>query len=70
MTWFANLLIIWGTINLSDKKRWAFLLIAAGESIWTGCSLWRQQWDIMSICLIFSVLAVRNWLNWGKKTDA
>ena len=64
-TWFANLLIIVGLYCTSPKRRWPFLVTAAGEAIYVASSVVRGQVDLAFICIIFMVLAIRNFNKWG-----
>lgn len=66
MLWFANLLIVIGLWTLGHKWRHAFLFSIAGEAIYTVNSLRAGHYELAFICVVFCVLAFRNWLKWGK----
>lgn len=64
--WVANVLLVAGTVLVGEKSPTAFLLIALGESLWC-VKVWRmKQWDMLFICVVFSLLAVRNYLLWTR----
>lgn len=69
MTWFANLLIIIGLYLAGNKNRYAFGFTIIGESIWTVVAFNREQYDLASICVIFTILAVVNLIKWNKNEN-
>jgi hypothetical protein len=62
--WFANALIVVGLWKMGSKWRHAFLFTFVGELLWTAKAMSCQQWDLAAICVVFSVLAIRNWKLW------
>lgn len=67
MLWFANLLIVIGLWTLGYKWRHAFLFSIAGELIYTLVSYARGDYELCTICIVFCILAFRNWWKWGGK---
>ena len=65
MTWLANALLIWGLILIGGKNRTGFFCTFLGEAIWIVASWDCGRWDMLSICVVFAVLAAVNWLRWG-----
>lgn len=65
MGWLGNILIVIGLWKLGYKHKSAFLFTAAGEAIWTGYAAYLQMWDLAAVCVVFGVLAMRNWLMWS-----
>ena len=65
MGWFANVFLVVGLWMVGNKARWAFILTAVGEAIWTVTSILRGQFDLAFICVVFTILAIRNWFKWG-----
>jgi hypothetical protein len=51
--------------SLGYKWRHAFLLSIAGEAIWTVIAYQRSNYELATICLIFCLVAGRNWWKWG-----
>ena len=64
--WIGNGFIIVGAWLIGDKKRYAFLFSIVGELIWIWHSLAIGMYDLAAICLVFTVLAVRNWFKWAE----
>ncbi len=65
----ATALIIWSYILLGWKKRYAFLIMAAGNGLWMYTVLHRYpvQIDLLLSYTIFFILSVRNFIVWGKE---
>ena len=63
--WVGNAFVICGCWGVGNKWRHAFLLTAIGEVVWIATALIRGQYDLAAICVVFGVLAVRNWWLWG-----
>lgn len=70
VTFGANLLIVAGLWFAGSRKRWAFLLTAAGEAAWTAYSAYGGMWDLTWICAVFTVIGVVNFVRWGKASAA
>lgn len=68
MGWLGNFFLIWGTSTLDPKKRWPFLLLALGEIAWFFESLIINRWDMIFLCVVFTILAIRNYLKWKNST--
>lgn len=64
MGWIANILVLVGTFLVGEKKRTAFLWIAAGELLWVLVGVSRQELDITVICIIFTIMALWNYIKW------
>lgn len=65
MTWIANLLIVIGLWQAGNKKTSAFGFTIVGELIWTAVAFGNEQWDLASICAIFTILAAVNLWKWN-----
>jgi hypothetical protein len=63
--WIGNAFVIAGCYGIGNKWRHAFLLTAVGEVVWIATAMLRGQYDLAAICVVFGVLAVRNWWLWG-----
>lgn len=66
--WVANLILIAGALLVGEKSPAAFVLVALGEFLWAA-KISRQrplQWDMLTICIVFGLLAVRNLYLWLK----
>lgn len=64
MGWVGNAFIVSGSWCLGNKWRHAFLLSIVGECFWIVQALKQGQTDLAFICVVFCVLALRNWLKW------
>jgi hypothetical protein len=64
--WIGNILIAVGLWGIGSKKRSAFLWSIVGESVWVFYSLTIGMYDLAAICVVFALLALRNWIKWGK----
>lgn len=64
--WVGNALLLAGALGIGDRHPAGFLLIAAGETLWSLKSFKMRQWDMLAICLAFAGLAVRNFLLWTR----
>jgi nicotinamide riboside transporter PnuC len=62
--WIGNVFLISAMLLLGRKWRHAFLLTAVGEVIWCASSALIGRWDMISLCVLFAILAVRNWWVW------
>lgn len=49
---------------MGEKSPTAFLLVFAGEAIWTIKVARMKQWDMLFICVVFGLLALRNYWLW------
>ncbi len=67
--WIGNLFIVLGLWGITSQRpyRNAFLFSIAGESAWIANAYGRSDWALAFICVVFALLAVRGWINWGKK---
>lgn len=64
--WIGNLFIVAGLWGVGNKRRGAFGFSVAGEILWTGNAALRHDWALATICVVFSVLAVRSYIKWGQ----
>lgn len=64
MGWIANILVLIGTFLIGEKKRSAFLWMAVGELLWVVVGMSRRELDITVICVIFTAMAVWNYIKW------
>ena len=65
MAWIGNILLIIGYLLVGNKVREAFIFTFVGEILWSYYALKKKEWALLAICLIFAVIAVRNWFLWG-----
>lgn len=63
--WLGNIFIVIGLWFVGDRKRSAFIFTIIGELIWAGYAMHLGMWDLAIICLVFALLALRNWFKWG-----
>jgi len=63
--WIANIIVLIGTFLVGEKRRSAFLWLAAGEALWAAVGLARKETDIAFVCIIFTVMALVNYYKWG-----
>jgi hypothetical protein len=66
MGWIGNIFLIIGLWLIGYKKRVAFIFTIIGESIWIYYSINSNQLDLAFICLLFAILAGRNFFMWRK----
>lgn len=64
--WIGNIFLILGAVFLGDKWKYAFLFVFFGELIWSYRVYRQKQWDMLFICVIFGLLALRNFLMWNE----
>ena len=67
--WVGNVIIGIGLWKLGSKHRTAFIWTIAGEMLWVVNALLLNMIDLAFICLLFAVLAGRNWLLWADKKE-
>ena len=65
--WIGNIFLCWGIWEIGNKRRFAHLLTVIGEVAWFIKSMVQQQYDLAVICIVFTFLAARCWIKWGKK---
>ena len=63
--WGGSLLLAAGLYGIGNQRRGAFLFSIAGELLWIIKSLMLGMYDLVFICAIFAILAVRSYLKWG-----
>lgn len=68
--WLANVLLVAGLWYMGRRKWWAFALTVVGEVVWVGLAASRGQWDLAAICLIFTILAGWNLVQWRRDRSA
>jgi hypothetical protein len=66
LAWVGNFFIVLGLWQIGNKKRYAFILSLLGESAWVGYAMVIRMYSLAFICLIFAVLALRNYIKWGE----
>lgn len=66
MGWIANVFLVLGNFFVGYKWRPALLLVAIGEAIWLVRCWQLAAWDMMFICVVFLILAIKNYWQWGK----
>lgn len=66
LSWIGNLFIVIGLWRIGYKDRNAFLFSIIGETLWIAWSVLTHNWSLAFICTVFNVLALRNYLKWGK----
>lgn len=69
MGWIGNALVLVGLWQIGRKLRSAFLWTFVGETLWAWVGYQTGQVDLCLICCLFSVMAIFNWLRWGKEAD-
>jgi hypothetical protein len=62
--WAGNAFLLAGAFLVGEKSPTAFLLVFAGEAIWTIKVARMKQWDMLFICVVFGLLALRNYWLW------
>lgn len=63
--WVGNASLVVGVLLLGTKRRQAFLWTVAGGVAW-GIASWEiGRVDMITICVVFTVLALWNWFQWG-----
>ena len=70
MGWIGNVILVLGLWLVGNKKRSCFLYTVVGETIWSAYAVHNQQWDLATICALFAMLALRNFIKWGKKSGS
>lgn len=65
--WIGNIFIIIGLWKAGDKSRNAFIFSVIGEVIWVAYALYCNMYDLAFVCVIFGLIAVRNFLKWRKE---
>jgi len=66
MGWVGNIFIVIGLWLVGNKNRTAFIFTVIGESIWVAYAFTKGLYDLAFICIVFAVLAARNWYKWGQ----
>ena len=65
LSWVGNILIVIGLWRVGSKDRNAFLFSIAGETCWIVWSALTGNWALTFICVVFNLLALRNYIKWG-----
>lgn len=68
LDWIGNIFLVVGSFLLGYRLRRAFLLIAFGEFVWLFRSYQLGSWDMLFICALFLILAIKNYIDWGRET--
>jgi hypothetical protein len=66
ISWIGTILISIGLWKLGKKERQAFLFTFTGELFILVYSLHIHSSSLVFIGLLFSFLAAKNWIAWGK----
>ncbi len=66
--WIGNAFIIVGMVRIGRRCRDAFLWSAFGEGLWVVDSVAGGRWNLCAICIIFIVMALRNFHKWGAES--
>ena len=64
--WIGTGLLLAGAWGVGNRARLAFLLSITGEAIWTANAYRRSDWALATVCVAFGLVALRNFLAWGK----
>jgi hypothetical protein len=64
-SWLASALLVAAAWGVGDRKRAAFLLTVVGEAVWVVIAVDRGMYDLAAVCVVFGVVAVRNYRRWG-----
>lgn len=65
--WIANAFLVAGSLSLGGKHAFGFLLIVAGELMWAWKAHRTRQRDLAVICVVFALLAARNFAAWSSE---
>lgn len=68
MGWLGNFFLIVGTFYINKENRWPFLFLVLGELSWLYESAMIGRNDMIWLCVVFTVLAARNFVKWKKIT--
>jgi hypothetical protein len=63
--WFGNIFLVLGLYLIGFKWRPAFLFSVVGEAVWITLAIQRHQYDLAFMCVVFGVMAIRNFIKWG-----
>jgi hypothetical protein len=65
--WAGNLALIISLYAMHPRRRWPFVMSVVGEALWLVVSVDRRSADMIFLCVVFCVLAVRNFVKWGRQ---
>lgn len=65
--WVGNVLIVAGLYGVGNHNRKAFLFSIAGEGFWIAASYQGHNWALLSICIVFLLMALRGYVKWGQE---
>lgn len=65
MGWIGNVILILGLWSVGNKVRSCFIYTVIGEVLWVIYAVHNRQWDLVTICAVFAVMAIRNFIKWG-----
>lgn len=63
--WIGNVILILGAVLLGEKVSYSFLLVFLGEAIWSLRAYKKREWDMLAICVLFSIIALLNYWKWS-----
>lgn len=64
--WLGNAALIAGAVLVGEKSPAAFVLIVVGETLWAVEAYRIRRRDMLCLCVVFGLLAVRNLVLWLK----
>lgn len=64
--WIGDLFIVAGLWDVGNRARRGFLFSAFGESAWIANACLRSDWALTAICVVFLLMAIRNYVLWGR----
>ncbi len=67
MGWLGNFLVILGTWQVGNKRRWGFLALLASCFCWGAVGYQKGMLDLVFIEAVLGIVSVRNYLRWKKK---
>lgn len=66
--WGGTALLLLSSWQLGSKQRIGFVTMIVGEVAWIMKGVWLVQLDLVVMCAVFTVLGIRNYINWGRAT--
>lgn len=63
--WVANVFLVIGLWTMGDRWPYAFAFTFVGEALWSIKVAKMRQWDMLAICVVFAILALRNLVLWS-----
>jgi hypothetical protein len=66
LSWLSTCIFLIGAFAIGNKRRWAFVCFFAAEIMLVFYSIHIRAWAVVVVGVMFAVMAVRNYLRWGK----